>query len=178
MSITRKIFAAIGIALFLTASYGVAFALGQGFENNAHAVLSIQKDQKLDTAVLFRLVNDERMKAGLQPLLRDDQLDKGALAKCDDMVAKDYWAHNAPDGTEPWKFIDDTGVTYLKAGENLAYDMGSNSETVNSWMSSPGHKENILNKSYTDVGYALCHSDNFIGDGSKTIIVQHFIKKQ
>lgn len=123
---------------------------------------------------LFELTNTERIKAGLKPLRLDPQLNQAATAKCQDMWTRDYWDHNAPDGTEPWVFFEQSGYQYELAGENLASGYDTSQEVVVNWMNSPGHKENLLRSSYLDVGFGIC------GDGSEKntlagpIVVQHF----
>lgn len=98
---------------------------------------------QIDLTSVWQLVNDEREAAGLQPLVRDPLLDKSAQDKCADMVAKDYWSHDTPDGTEPWVFIKKYNV-YSTAGENLAYGFASAREVVSGWMTSEGHRKNII----------------------------------
>ncbi len=70
---------------------------------------------------LLALVNQERSKNNLPPLVIDASLEDAARRKASDMFSKNYWAHFAPDGTTtPWKFIKDSGYNYTVAGENLA----------------------------------------------------------
>lgn len=128
----------------------------------------------IDIGQVFTLVNDERIKSGLQPLVRDQQLDAAAQDKCDDMVAKDYWAHDAPNGTEPWHFIDETEVRYRMAGENLAYGFKKTEGIVPKWMNSPGHKANILKPEFTNVGYAQCRYNAGSKQGIQSLLVQMF----
>jgi len=126
----------------------------------------------IELTSLGQFVNDERGKAGLQPLTRDPLLDKSAQEKCDDMVAKDYWSHDAPDGSTPWDFIKKYNV-YSVAGENLAYGWRDASSIVAGWMNSPEHRKNILDGDFTNVGYAQCKSNNYQAKGKQTIVVQH-----
>jgi hypothetical protein len=88
------------------------------------------------------------------------------------MLAKGYWAHNAPDGTTPWVFIKAAGYEYLYAGENLARGFTTAPDTVNAWMASPGHKENILSPKYKDVGFAIV-TGTLTGEET-VLIVQEF----
>ena len=71
------------------------------------------------------------------------------------MFSKDYWAHNAPDGTTPWVFIKNTGYNYIYAGENLARGFNSASDVINAWMNSPEHRQNVLSPNYQNVGFAV-----------------------
>jgi len=88
------------------------------------------------------------------------------------MFAKDYWAHNAPDGTKPWSFILAAGYNYLHAGENLARDFTNPQAVVDAWMASPTHRDNIMNAHYQDIGIAVV--DGQLGGVETTLVVQMF----
>lgn len=123
---------------------------------------------------LLKATNDARAANGLAPLSSSADLDKSALSKCNDMVARNYWSHDNPDGKEPWKFIDETGYSYNTAGENLAYGFNSESSVVSGWMNSPGHRANILNKAFKEVGFGVCKGENYMAQGPQLVVVQHF----
>jgi uncharacterized protein YkwD len=129
----------------------------------------------IDMSVLFSETNKARSQNGAPRLSLNPGLNDSATGKCLDLVKRDYWSHNAPDGVEPWVFIEQHVDGYTKAGENLAYGFVEASSVVEGWLASHGHRENIVNEQYTDVGFAVCKSDNFIGKGQRLIIVQHFI---
>gem|GEM_PF-4821615 len=126
---------------------------------------------------LHSYVNISRKNVGSKDLNRNALLDKSAELKCKDMVALDYWAHDAPDGSEPWVFFNLVEYTYSKAGENLAYGFSSAKSTVLGWENSPTHKANMHDPAFTDVGYSMCESPNFVGDGKMKIVVQHLAKR-
>ena len=121
---------------------------------------------------VIRLTNERRISAGIPVLTYNAQLASAAKAKGDDMLAKDYWAHVAPDGTQPWKFFNDVGYKYKYAGENLAKDFSSPQAAVDAWMASPSHKENLLSSKYTEIGIAVVEGD--MSGVDTTIIVQLF----
>lgn len=127
---------------------------------------------------LVKFTNEERMKAGLQPLVNNPLLNASAQAKAQDMAAKNYWGHNSPDGQEPWVFITAQGYSYQAAGENLACGFRDSREVVIGWMNSPTHKANMVNSQYTQVGFGIVPADNYycgnFPKGKHTIIVQHF----
>jgi uncharacterized protein YkwD len=127
----------------------------------------------IDINALWQGTNDQRAQNGLAALTLDPLLNKSAQLKCDDMVAKDYWQHNAPDGTEPWAFMQRAGVQYSAGAENLAYGFSGAGAVISGWMNSPGHRANMLGD-YTNVGFGICNSPNYVGNGPQTIIVQHF----
>lgn len=122
--------------------------------------------------VVIELTNQKRQEVGLPPLRLDPILSSAALQKGADMSARDYWAHVAPDGTEPWKFFRDAGYEYRFAGENLARDFANAQTAVSAWMASSTHRENILSSRYQDIGVAVIDGD--IGGVQTTLVVQFF----
>lgn len=112
--------------------------------------------------------NQKRVENGLSPLSNSKELSGAASKKVDDMFAKNYWAHNSPDGITPWVFIKQSGYNYVYAGENLARGFSNSSDVVNAWMASPTHRANILSGNYNDVGFAI-KSGNL--NGEQTFLV-------
>ncbi|HTE58052.1 MAG TPA: CAP domain-containing protein [Verrucomicrobiae bacterium] len=127
---------------------------------------------------LLSTTNSQRTANGAGSLSLSGQLNSAAQAKANDMVARDYWSHTTPDGQQPWVFIDSTGYKYSKAGENLAYGFATSSETVSGWMNSPAHKANMLDTSFTQVGFGYANSADFNGDGEQTVVVAMYAKPQ
>lgn len=121
---------------------------------------------------LWVATNEERSKNNMSALTLNAQLNDSALRKCQDMVAKNYWSHNDPEGNEPWHFIDQVNYSYETAGENLAYGFISENNVVTGWMNSEGHRKNILGD-YSEVGFGTCKSDNYVNNGRQLIVVQH-----
>jgi hypothetical protein len=121
---------------------------------------------------VIRLTNAERAANGLSALSENSILDSAALAKGNDMLAKGYWAHFAPDGTSPWSFFTSFGYKYRYAGENLARDFSDPVSAVNAWMNSPSHRENILNPNYKEIGIGVVQGT--LAGADTTIIVQFF----
>lgn len=125
---------------------------------------------------LLNLTNLKRAEAGLPALSLDSQLSAAAQAKANDMFAKAYWAHNAPDGTTPWFFISGAGYQYLYAGENLAKDFSNSEGVVAAWMASPSHKDNLLKREYQDIGFAVVN--NRLAGEETTLVIQFFGSRQ
>ncbi len=124
---------------------------------------------------LLNFTNQKRTENGLQALSNNSQLAEAASKKADDMFAKNYWAHNSPDGTTPWVFIKQSGYNYVYAGENLARGFSSASDVVNAWMASPTHRANILSSNFKDVGFAV---KSGVLNGEQTfLVVQEFGSK-
>lgn len=98
------------------------------------------------------LVNQERKKAGVPALTLSDQLTNIATIKAKDMADKGYFSHDSPTYGSPFDMLKHFGVKYSYAGENIAAGQKTAAEVMNSWMNSSGHKANILNKNYTQLG--------------------------
>lgn len=130
----------------------------------------------ISTQELLDLTNENRIEKGLSPLISNTQLNIAAEKKAEDMFAKNYWAHNSPDGTTPWVFITEAGYNYVYAGENLARGFNNAEDIVSAWMASTaGHRENILSPKYEDIGFAV-KSGSLNGEET-FVVVQEFGSK-
>lgn len=109
----------------------------------------------VDVTQLVAETNQERQSNDLVPLAVNPKLNEAAQLKAQDMFRYNYWAHTSPRGVEPWKWLGDVGYSYSIAGENLAKNYPTAVATVDAWMASPSHRENILNDRYTEVGFAV-----------------------
>ncbi|MBI2030117.1 hypothetical protein HYT05_00680 [Candidatus Kaiserbacteria bacterium] len=107
------------------------------------------------SSVIADLTNGDRASHQLQTLKVNPVLVAAAQAKADDMAAKGYFAHTAPDGTDPWHWFEKVGYEYAYAGENLAIDFSDSLDVERAWMNSPTHRENILNEHFTEIGIAV-----------------------
>jgi uncharacterized YkwD family protein len=115
---------------------------------------------------VVNLVNQERSKAGLQPLTMNNSLANVAMAKAQDMINNNYFSHQSPTYGSPFDMMRSFGITYRSAGENIAKGQRSPSEVMTQWMNSPGHRANILNTSFTQIGVAYYNGawvQEFIG---------------
>jgi len=130
----------------------------------------------VNAGTLASETNAKRAANGLGALAVNSQLNNGAQAKANHMIANNYWSHTAPDGTEPWYFFSQAGYNYSRAGENLAYGFDSSAEIVDAWMNSPGHKANILGN-YNDMGFGYANGENYQG-GEYTVVVAFYGSKQ
>ena len=118
--------------------------------------------------VIFE-TNNQRRAYGLNSLTENSKLNAAADFKMRDMFTRQYFNHYAPDGTSGIsELLIRFDYRYMAAGENLALGNFRNaSELVAGWMASPGHRANILNNSYRDVGVATGYD---IFEGRQTII--------
>ena len=107
-----------------------------------------------DARQIVALTNESRRRAGLPPVVVDERLMAAARAKLFDMLKRDYFAHRTPDGRQPWAFMQAAGYRYQMAAENLARGYDDEPEVQQAWMKSHGHRANILNPRFTEIGVA------------------------
>ncbi|MCL2451857.1 CAP domain-containing protein [Candidatus Saccharibacteria bacterium] len=122
----------------------------------------------ITSSQLLERTNAERRRDSLPTLSLNSQLTAAAHDKAKDMLAVGYWSHNAPDGTTPWQWINDAGYEYADAGENIARGFNTATGIMAAWMDSPSHRANVLDKNFTEVGFAAV---NGIMDGHNTTLV-------
>lgn len=125
---------------------------------------------------IISLTNNERALQGEADLIANTKLTSAAQAKADDMAKQHFFAHVAPDGTMAWDYIKKVGYAYDVAGENLAITNESADVVMKSWMNSPSHRENILNKDYKDVGIGIAQYGDYQGHKNTTVIVALYAK--
>lgn len=121
---------------------------------------------------LLNETNLRRQQNSVGAVQLNDQLSDAARRKAANMFAEQYWAHISPSGKDPWSFISAAGYSFLFAGENLARDFGDSKSVVDAWMNSPGHRDNLLNSRYKDVGFAVVNGK--YSDHETTLVVQMF----
>lgn len=103
-------------------------------------------------AEVIRLVNEIRVQNGLKELTPNWELSRVARYKSQDMVDNRYFSHTSPTYGSPFQMIRNFGLSFRTAGENIAYGYRTPQAVVNGWMNSSGHRANILNSSYTQIG--------------------------
>lgn len=124
------------------------------------------------SSVLVDLANQDRSQNKLNGLTISPVLTKAAQLKADDMAQKGYFAHTAPDGTDPWYWFNQAGYKFSYAGENLAIDFSDSSAVNDAWMNSPTHRANILDQHYTEIGIAT--AQGMYQGRMTTFVVQEF----
>ena len=121
----------------------------------------------LDTSVtsyeeqVVDLVNEVRVQNGLQKLSANWQLSRVARYKSQDMHDKKYFSHTSPTYGSPFDMIKSFNITYRSAGENIAQGYKTPQAVMNGWMNSSGHRANILNASYTEIGVGYVADGNY-----------------
>lgn len=109
-------------------------------------------DIKVIEREVIRLCNVERSKNGLKPLAENWELSRVARHKSMDMATRGYFSHTSPTYGSPFTMMQSFGIKYTAAGENIAYGQRTAQEVVRGWMNSPGHRANILNSNFTEIG--------------------------
>jgi len=122
--------------------------------------------------VLVSLVNNDRQTGSLGELTTNSTLEEVARMKAEDMATRGYFAHNTPEGEEPWYWFEKAGYQYEYAGENLAINFSDSEEVQKAWMNSPTHRANIMNGKFTEVGIAT--AEGTYQGRSAVFVVQSF----
>ncbi|MFR5601545.1 MAG: CAP domain-containing protein [Lachnospiraceae bacterium] len=124
-------------------------SLGQIFDQIQNGLPQQPEAQSFASQVV-ELVNGERAKAGLAPLQVNQVISDAAELRSRELVRS--FSHTRPDGSNYDSVLQENGVNYRGSGENIAYGQKTPQEVMESWMSSPGHRANILNENYTSIG--------------------------
>lgn len=112
---------------------------------------------------VIQLTNQQRAKYGLKALTLNWELSRVARYKAMDMRDNHYFSHTSPTYGDPFTMMKNFGISYRSAGENIAGGQATPQLVVQAWMNSSGHRANILNTGYTQigVGYAKGGSYNY-----------------
>lgn len=111
-------------------------------------------------AEVLRIVNSERSKAGCGALTNDSRLASAAQKHSADMAANNYFSHTSRNGDEMADRIDAAGYPWRGIGENIAKGQRTPASVMESWMNSSGHRANILNCSYRNIGIGIAMDGN------------------
>lgn len=115
------------------------------------------------------LMNADRRAQGLSDLKVDSRLTSLAEKYAQDMVNRNFFSHTNPEGQSPFDRMKQAGISYSAAGENIAINQNvAAAETA--FMNSAGHRANILNTTYADVGIGVAYKNG------QVYVVQEFIK--
>ncbi len=104
---------------------------------------------------IIKITNEYRKKYSKNILRENEFLNKAAMERIDDMFLQQYFDHVSPQGTDVSNTLKNVKYSYVIAGENLALGYFADSkDLVDAWMASPGHRENILNSKFREIGVA------------------------
>lgn len=141
------------------------------YPGNVLKIPNIDAIKAIENEVI-RLVNVERSKNGLTALRGNWQLSRIARYKAENMRDKNYFSHTSPDYGSPFDMIKNFGISFSAAGENIAMGQQNASSVMTSWMNSTGHRQNILNTGYTEIGVGIAKTSN-----GSIYWVQQFIRR-
>lgn len=123
---------------------------------------SVPNDIRALETEVIRLVNAERTKAGVPALTENSEVSRIARIKSEDFIKNNYFSHNSPVYGSPFDMLRSFGVKYTAAAENIAIGQKTAAEVMNSWMNSSGHRSNILNSTYNQIGVGVARNDRGI----------------
>ncbi|WP_043232831.1 CAP domain-containing protein, partial [Streptomyces sp. NRRL F-5193] len=104
---------------------------------------------------VIALANAERDRAGCGPLRTETRLARAAQGHAEDMAARDYYAHDSPEGRDGGDRISATGYSWSAWGENIHKGPKTPERAMDDWMGSPAHRANILNCAFRDIGVGV-----------------------
>ena len=132
----------------------LAIALVLCMQKNVFASEPYEKISNENEWKVLKIVNEERMKQGLEPVSFFRGIQKAARVRADEIAY--YFSHTRPDGTSCFTALREQDIYYSCAGENIAAGYTSPSHVMQGWMNSPGHRGNILSSGYSHMGVGYC----------------------
>ncbi|MEL7332332.1 MAG: CAP domain-containing protein [Cyanobacteria bacterium J06560_2] len=112
---------------------------------------------------VLKLTNDFRKANGLKSLILDQNLEKAADQHSKDMANGDFFSHDSKDGRKPWDRAQNNGYESGFVGENIAAGYSTPQAVVNGWINSPGHRANMLNPNFNEIGLGYYYLKNDTG---------------
>ncbi len=152
------------LVIFILGGWGISQYITTHEDTRLYQVFSqfkilspVQEERSnINNADIVEATNRERVAAGLPPLSTNTKLSASAEMKVDDMIARQYFEHSSPPGEGVSDLATKSGYQYVILGENLALgNFTSSADIVEAWMNSPGHKANILNTRYQEIGVSV-----------------------
>ena len=156
--------------------YTLLFAVPEE-EFFAHGTAALADLGAVRAAMLSR-VNAERRAAGLAPLAGNALLDRSAQRHAEDMLRRSYFSHKALGGSTVLERVQATGYPARTVGENIAEGQFSVDQVMAGWMDSPGHRRNILDKNFRELGVGLARGASEPGQRHRILWVQNFGRKR
>lgn len=144
-------------------------------------------EKQIEEAII-KYTNQERINNGLPPLTKNERLSEIAIAHSRDMQIRDFFSHTNPDGRDPFDRMAIGGYTFICAGENIAsnsfFNERSSPDDVGKyfvekmWMMSSGHRANILEDCFTEIGVGVVYESDTSSSPSGVIATQNFGKSK
>lgn len=130
-------------------------------DNIEHGNSEADRTETSQALEVLNLVNAERKKQGLKELVLSHNLNGIATEKAKDMRDKNYFSHESPTYGSPFEMLQQFGVHYSYAGENIAAGQKTAQQVMTDWLNSSGHRANILNKNYTELGVGYVEGGSY-----------------
>ena len=127
---------------------------------------------EISSRKIIELTNQSRANVGANPVTENALLTRAAYQKAEDMLDRNYFNHEDPEGNMPWYWLKDNGYIYSYAGENLAMDFTRAESVHEAWINSESHRANIENPIYEEIGIAVLQGE--LNGKSTTVLVQFF----
>jgi len=140
-------------AAILAASLTVLAGCG-GAPAPVEPIPSIPPAPPAITSQMDNLLADVRTPSGLSAPVRSVRLNAAARAHADDMIARNYFAHVSPGGGRLMDRVRAQGYSACHVSENIAWGQESETEVLNAWLNSPGHRANIMSSRSNEFGFA------------------------
>lgn len=122
--------------------------------NNSTSVQDIERQ-------VVTLVNQARRQNGLNELTLNEELSNVARVKANDMANNKYFSHTSPTYGSPFDMMKKFGISYRTAGENIAMGQTTAQQVFDGWMNSEGHRANIMNSSFTQIGVGYSSNGHY-----------------
>ena len=155
-AVSRKYVRAIYPSSSGSSNSGTGGSSSSGNTSSSTETSNMNSDEK----EVFDLINKQRTNNGLNALKNDNEVQRVARIKAQDMVDNNYFSHTSPTYGSPFDMLKSFKISYKTAGENIAAN-SSNSSAVTAWMNSSGHKANILNSSFNYTGIGVVSSPRY-----------------
>lgn len=156
---TRKIvtlFIFVILILIETISLGM-YRESMNKKERMRSIVSVEAELTDEEEETLRLINEYRKENGLKELKAVSKLQEVAKLKANDLVQNEYFSHTSEVLGTPFEMLEDNGIDYIKAGENLAGNKNPE-RAVNAWINSPSHRDNILKAEYEYTGICVIDS--------------------
>ena len=141
----RKVFAVTIVAAAVVA--GGAVQAGPAFAADPGMVRGV-----------VAITNSMRARAGCGPVTLSRRLSNAARGHSREMAGRGYFSHGSPGGTSPGGRVNSAGYRWSAYGENIAWGQQNARSVMHDWMNSPGHRANILNCRFRNVGVAVAYN--------------------
>ncbi|MEM7554985.1 MAG: CAP domain-containing protein, partial [Cyanobacteria bacterium P01_A01_bin.84] len=137
-----------------------------GSNNNQMASNSVNSNNNLIpfTEEVLKLTNDFRVKNGRSRLTMNSDLSEAAQDHSEDMAKLDFFSHTGKDGSKAGDRITDAGYEWNTYGENIAAGQRTPDQVVQGWINSPGHRANMLNPNFKELGVGYFFLKNDTGN--------------